>query len=360
MMHISATPVRSGESIESVKSIGRGFTLIELLVVVAILSAASLLAFGIVTEDRAQIRYDDTRLRLQSLRRAILGQLGPVNPDVVGGFVADNGDLPSDLATLLRSGSLLAQGVQSPLFDPVPDAATCANNGGETPLSDSGAVLVKGHRGDYLGGLSFNGRFRDGWGNESSDSATDALNFGWSLEGASPSLTVASLGNDNAAGGSDFAADRALRITASDWQVPLQGWSVRLVARTDIPATQPLSVSLLVFRNTAAGGQWRRYSTPLSSVCLDGNGDGLVGGSACPQSSVTLSFTANCKAGDTSSGDTFVPQGRHLLLVTGHTGALWSSGDSPYWDTPINARQSVARIDAVAGMALPEARLELR
>ena len=343
------------------RAVGHGFTLIELLVVVAILSAASLLAFGIVTEDRAQIRYDDTRLRLQSLRRAILGQLGPVNPEVVGGFVADNGDLPSDLATLVHAGSLLAQGVHSPLFDPVPDTATCASNGGEIVLSDSSAVLVKGHRGDYLGGLTFNGRFRDGWGNENGDPATDALNFGWSIEGTSPSLTVTSLGNDNAAGGSDdFAADRSLSITANDWQVPLQGWSVRLVARTDIPASQPLSVSLLVFRNTAAGGQWRRYSTPISSVCLDGNGDGLVGGSACPQSSLTLSFTAHCKAGDTSSGATVVPQGRHLLLVTGHTGALWSTGDSPYWDAPINTRQSLARIDAVTGMALPEVRLELR
>lgn len=340
----------------------RGFTLIELLVVVAILSAASLLAFGIVTEDRAQIRYDDTRVRLQSLRRAILGQLGPVNPDVVGGFVADNGDLPSDLATVLQRGSLLVQGVQSPLFDPIPDTATCANNGGETPLSDSSAVLVKGHRGDYLGGLAFNGHFRDGWGNEDGNATADALNFGWSVvfDGATRSLSVTSLGADNAVGGSDFAADRSLLIPSADWLVPLQGWSVRLVARTDIPATQPLSVSLLVFRNTASGGQWLRYSTAISSVCLDGDGDGVVGGSPCPQGSVTLSFGANCKAGDASSGPTLIPQGRHLLVVTGHPGALWGAGDSPYWDTPSNSKQTVARVDAVAGMVLPEARLELR
>ena len=38
----------------------------------------------------------------------------------------------------------------------------------------------------------------------------------------------------------------------------------------------------------------------------------------------------------------------------------WSTGDSPYWDAPINTRQSLARIDAVAGMARPEVRLELR
>lgn len=338
----------------------RGFTLIELLVVVAILSAASLLAFGIATEDRAQIRHDDTRLRLQSLRRAVLGQLGPASPQSIGGFVADNGDLPSDLTTLLQSGSLLAQGVHSPLFDPVPDTASCASNGGETTLGDSGAVLVKGHRGDYLGGLAFNGNFRDGWGNEDNNSAVDALNFGWSvvLNSVARSLTISSLGTDNAVGGSDFAADRSLSILAADWLLPLQGWTVRVAnySGADI-ASQKMSVSLLVFRNTASGGQWLRYSTPVADVCLDGTGDGLVGAAVCPQS-VTFSFAANCKAGDTASGASLIPQGRHLLLVTGDSDStLWNATDSPEWST---GKRSFARIDAVAGIALPEARLELR
>lgn len=335
-----------------------GFTLIELLVVVAILSAASLLAFGIVTEDHAQIRYDDTRLRLQSLRQAMLGQVGPAGPDSIGGFVADNGDLPSDLATLLQPGNLLAQGVLSPLFDPQPDTASCASNGGETTLADSGALLVKGHRGDYLGGLAFNGHFRDGWGNVDSNGATDALNFGWSLGGTNPALTVSSLGTDNVAGGVDFAADRSLSIAAADWQLPLQGWTVRVLnySGADLPS-QKMAVSLLVFRNTASGGQWLRYSTAVADVCLDGTGDGLVSGSSCP-ASVTFNFAANCKAGDGSSGPSQIPQGRHLLLVTGDTdNTLWNATDSAEWTS---GKRSFTRIDAVAGIALPEARLELR
>ncbi|MDP3650409.1 MAG: prepilin-type N-terminal cleavage/methylation domain-containing protein [Rhodoferax sp.] len=337
-----------------------GFTLIELLVVVAVMSAVSLMAFGLSTEDRAQIRHDDTRLRLQSLRRAITGQLGPATPDTIGGFIADNGDLPSDLATLLQPGSLLAQGVQQPLFDPVPDTATCASNGGETPLSDNAALLVKGHRGDYLGSLTFNSHFRDGWGNEDGNSAADALNFGWAvvLKSADPNLTITSLGADNALGGEDFAADRSLNINAADWLVPLQGWNVRVTnySGADIIGKK-MAVSLLVFRNTASGGQWLRYSTPVADVCLDGTGDGLVSAALCPQS-VTFAFSANCKAGDTASGASLVPQGRHLLLVTSDTdNTLWNSTDSPEWDT---GKRSFARIDAVAGIALPEARLELR
>jgi len=353
-----------------------GFTLIELLVVVAILSAASLLAFGIVTEDKAQIRYDETRLRLQNLRRAVLGQLGPASPDTVGGFVADNGDLPSDLATLLQRGSLLTQGVQSPLFDPQPDITSCANNGSDgITLTDSTALLVKGHRGDYLGGLSFNGHFRDGWGNVDGNAATDAQNFGWSvtLDSALRKLNVTSLGTDNTlgpVGASDFTADRSLEINSSDWLVPLQGWTVRVVNYTgkDIPSVdfpnQKLSVSLLVFRNTATGGQWLRYSTPVSNVCLDGTGDGLVGTTACAQSA-TFSFAANCKAGDAASGPSLIPQGRHLLVVTGDgDDTLWNSNDSSDWThetiVPAAKKFSFTRVDAIAGIALPEARLELR
>lgn len=350
--------------------LARGFTLIELLVVVAILSAASLLAFGMLTEDKAQIRYDETRLRLQNIRRAVLGQLGPTRPDTLGGFVADNGDLPGDLATLLQHGSLLPQAVRSPIFDPQPAAISCANNGGEVMLSDSNALLVKGHRGDYLGGLSFNGNFRDGWGNVDGNAPLDALNFGWvvALGGGSmlgSKLTITSLGADNApgpVGASDFSADRSLEINPSDWQVPLQGWTVRVVNYTgaDI-ASQKISVSLLVFRNTANGagsnGQWLRYSTPVAEVCLDGTGDDLVGGTACA-SSASFSFAEKCQAGNSASGSSLIPQGRHLLLVTGNAdGTLWSANDSAEW-TP--GKKSLARIDAVAGIALPEAQLELR
>ena len=70
-----------------------GFTLIELLVVIAILSTVTLLAFDVSTDDRAQLRYNDTRVRLGQLERAILGRLGPVDAASVGGFVADNGEL---------------------------------------------------------------------------------------------------------------------------------------------------------------------------------------------------------------------------------------------------------------------------
>lgn len=349
-----------------------GFTLIELLVVVAVLSAASLMAFGAFSEDRIQIRHDDTRTRLSVLRRSVLGHFAPSTVAVTGGFVADNGDLPSDLATLLQQGSLLAQSVQTPVFDTQPNLPDCANNGGEFtnpfgPTADANALLIKGHRGDYLGGLVFNSHFRDGWGNVDPTPSVDAVNSGWNLSNSAGTLSIASRGMDNAAGGTDFAADIGLTINPADWLVPLQGWTVTITNMAgDINTPKYFSASLLVFHNTTSGGEWRRYSTPIVSTgCLDGNGNGTVDDDAnagtpevaCP-AKISFSFAANCKAGDASSGLAKIPQGRHLLLITSHTGpALWDGSDSPFWAP---GKQALMRIDALAGMPLPEAQLVLR
>lgn len=339
--------------------LAHGFTLIELLVVVAVLSAVSLLAFNLSAEDRAQLRYDDTRLRLAQLRTAMLGS--STASGGAGGFVADNGDLPADLATLLSRGSLAARGVVQPAFDPVP-GNNCASNGGEvvsTPFVSSADLrLIKGHRGDYLGGLAINGRFRDGWGNVAS--IDDAANFGWVVGNTSGTLGVVSLGADNTPGGSDFfAADLPLTVAPGDYEVPLQGWSVTVANLSGADINRSLSLSLLVFKNDSTGGKWLRHSTPVASVCLDASGgDGLCSGS--PASSThTLSFDAYCKGSDGTTGPSTIPQGRHLILVTYHAGStLWQGTDSPYWDN--GSKIAAARIDAMAGQPLPPMRLELR
>lgn len=349
-----------------------GFTLIELLVVVAVLSAASLMAFGVFAEDRIQIRYDETRTRLNLLRRSILGSFSLSTAANAGGFVADNGDLPGDLATLMQSGSLLVQSVQTPVFDAQPNALTCANNGSEYanpfgPTADVNALLVKGHRGDYLGGMAFNSHFRDGWGNIDPTPSVDAVNSGWNLSNSAGTLSITSLGTDNATGGTDFAADIGLTINPADWLIQLQGWTVTVTNMAgDINTPKYFSASLLVFHNTTIGGEWRRYSTPIvSTSCLDGNGNGTVDDDAnagtpeiaCP-AKISFSFAANCKAGDGTSGNSSIPQGRHLLVITSHTGtALWDGSDSPFWKP---GSQAIMRIDAVAGMPLPEAQVALR
>lgn len=342
----------------------RGFTLIELLVVVAVLSSVALLAFGVATEDRAQLRYNDTRVRLGQLERAILGRLGPVDAASVGGFVADNGELPTSIAQLLAADSGWGtQAALKPIFDPQPDTVSCENNGGnETTLADSSALLVKGHRINYLGGAAFNGRFRDGWGNESSDANADAANFGWEVKSDSSarSLTITGLGADNVANSpntSDFTADVARTISSGEWLVPIGGWTVSVANHSgaDI-AAHTFSASLLVFHNDTTGGHWRRYSTPSNDVCL-----GVYGSSttACTKS-LTLSFSAGCYPTDSASGHDKIPQGRHLLLLVKDSDGVWNSGDAVYFASSPTTRPIAAQITAIAGMALPEARLEIR
>lgn len=337
-----------------------GFTLIELLVVVAILSAASLLAFGVVAQDQTQIRFEDTRTRLQLLYRAVLGRQGPASADAAAGFVADNGALPTDLSTLTQPGSLDLRGPQSPVFDPRPDDSSCANNGsGELTLSTASAQLVKGHAGDYLGGMALNGRFRDGWGNVAA--TNDALNSGWQtvFDGANKTLSVTSLGLDNAPGGSDYAADSGWTLAASDWLLPLAGWTVQVRnwRASDIPANR-LSVSLLVYANQAGGGVWRRYATTaLPCIGANGSSSGTCAGT------VGASFIDGCQPGVSANGIGRIPQGRHLLVLTdnGPDQTPWTADDVVTGGATLNGSTPiVAQIDAVAGRNLPAVVLEVR
>lgn len=131
------------------------FTLLELLVVVFILATVAASAISLVGQTDEQLRYETTRSRLESIRRAVLGRNDLSDPTRVAGFVADMGRLPASLDELFHA---------PPPSSPAP--------------SDLG--LDAGWRGPYLHALpNLSGelRFRDGWGNTSD--ADDALNHGW-------------------------------------------------------------------------------------------------------------------------------------------------------------------------------------
>lgn len=338
-----------------------GFTLIELLVVVALLSAASLLAFSSFGEDRAQRRHDDTRLRMQQLRSAILGQSGPSTASLASGYVADNGALPATLAALAGSATGQQRGALAPVFVPAPDS-NCTGSG--VTIDAASAQLVKGLRGDYLGGLAVNGRFRDGWGNVGTSDDED--NFGWIVAGSETSLSLSSLGADNVAGGEDYAADQTLDIAADDWLLPLAGWTVTVTnarlgsdSANDVPGGR-LSLSLLVFVNDAEGGKWRRYAS-TSLPCLDGNGDGDVAGLACARSA-SVAFTDACQPGG-NDGRGRIPHGRHLLVLTdnGSDGTPWTSDDVVVAGPTLSGSTPIlTQIDALAGRNLPAVTLEFR
>lgn len=188
-------------------SCSRGFTLVELLLVVTILSAVAWMSTSVLMDNTDQLRFDDTRNRLQAIRRAILGDSSRTlnGSPVISGYVADMGGPPVSLAALLNKDYCSGA-------DAI-DAGTCASSGGTwiSPPArtyDATHDLWYGWTGPYLTAAELLGypKFQDGWGNDDG-----LVNFGWryTLDDPNPGdLTLKSLGRDGASGGAgDYDSD---------------------------------------------------------------------------------------------------------------------------------------------------------
>lgn len=315
-----------------------GFTLVELLVVVAILSAVALASFGLMTENRAQVRIDDTRNRLAILRRAIIGPESPVYGGEMrlAGYVADNGRLPGTLAELLfpPTDHMPQGGVEARFLGAGADCTVSLASGAS--VGHVAARVLKGHRGNYLAGVAHNNEFRDGWGNVEAAGGGSAENFGWGWDTVDNALTITSYGADNAPDTAltppgtpteEAEADQTMSIAGADWRVPLDGWRVTLknagaagsgnLGSSDFSGTpgggdlDKLGLVLLVFENET-GGRWRQYRSDQNN-CPD---------ELEPEGSCVLGFTS---AALTSCGDA-VPLGRHVLALTRDNGAELADG----------------------------------
>lgn len=191
----------------------RGFTLLELLLVVTILSAVAWVSLSSVSTTMDQVRFDDTRNRLQAIRRAIIGDISrTVNggPELRG-YVADMGKLPEDLNALMAREYCRTDPKKT-------TAADCGAGWVSQPIfrNYSSTGLWAGWNGPYLPPAEFSRypRFQDGWGKDDG-----TVNFGWnySYQPGDPAtewnagyLLVQSYGRDGAPGPLDdnsFDAD---------------------------------------------------------------------------------------------------------------------------------------------------------
>ncbi|WP_306549288.1 prepilin-type N-terminal cleavage/methylation domain-containing protein [Desulfobulbus sp.] len=182
-----------------------GFTLLELLLVVTVLSAVAWMSLGVVGNNADQVRFEDTRNRLQAIRRAIIGDTSRTingQPEVRG-YVADMGGLPENLQALVsREYCKNHPGITT-------NAANECTDAGGTWVSqavyaqDSTTGIWAGWNGPYLPpGFGSVGRFLDGWGRD--DDSNN--NFGWVYTVDSPNagdLTIRSRGRDGVAGGDE-------------------------------------------------------------------------------------------------------------------------------------------------------------
>lgn len=175
-----------------------GLTLLELLLVVTILSAVAWMSLGVVNNNADQVRFEDTKNRLQAIRRAIIGDTSRTlnGQPVISGYVADMGQAPAHLQALMQREYCAGNAAEDVDSD-------CGVNWKTQPPYeyDANYNLWHGWNGPYLPATETvdYSRFQDGWGNRNHTTN----NFGWnySVDAATGDLTIQSFGVDGESGG---------------------------------------------------------------------------------------------------------------------------------------------------------------
>lgn len=279
----------------------QGFTMLELVLVIALLGAMTLAATALFDTTLDQTRYDDTKVRLETLRRAMVGDPTRTinNAPEISGFVADMGRLPVSLQELLEAPANPAMLWGKDMLDGV--------------VSGVSGELWGGWRGPYLHTLPESGgavAFRDGWG-----TAGDAPNYGWlygthaaaadtacgAVSATQPTaneIVLQSCGLGGAVSGVGYAADypaSGVLVTEDDWSDDLHGQTI-VVQFNKVP-NQTVSLKLRVYYTkdgAVVATPWDSLPFAMSGV----NASGVLS---------TASFTFNAASP--------LAMGRHAAVV---------------------------------------------
>lgn len=122
----------------------RAFTLLEMILVVTILAIVTSSMISIIDDTDDQLRYDQTRTRLEQIKKALIGETQLVNGQViVSGYIADTGERPTSLTDLVTKPTAIP-----------------------TWAFDSTTGIGSGWRGPYINFSTDEARVNDAWGNE--------------------------------------------------------------------------------------------------------------------------------------------------------------------------------------------------
>ncbi|WP_036297355.1 prepilin-type N-terminal cleavage/methylation domain-containing protein [Methylobacter marinus] len=157
----------------------RGFTLLEMTVVLLLMTLLASVAIRETNGLSFQVRYEQTRERLERIREAILGNPRQIinGQQAVSGFVADMGRLPKNLHELLEQHFCSDRTYSTQTTCEAADKLWKTQPSWQ-PHAASG--LWSGWRGPYLnisGSALAEDAFVDGWGNEAA--AKTDQNYGW-------------------------------------------------------------------------------------------------------------------------------------------------------------------------------------
>ena len=325
-----------------------GFTLLELLVVLVILSGAAFMTLNILTDGSGQVRFDDTKNRLKMIRRAVAGDvmLSVNGEPMLSGFVADVGRLPNCMQELLVRTDIDCDS-DGTLEADIPDWQV---DDVVTGVSQTG--LSSGWRGPYL--KTFDGVFRDGWGNEDSG----ANNYGWNFthvveDSKNVALTLQSLGLGGAGGTSapavDFEEDYPAignLIERNDIFVDVSTVGVSVILRNTTTSDISLLADTLCLRVFSPDGTVTGTISDIDDqVVTQGNVAILVtaGGS------VPVTFSRPATSDYTSASDRFIPIGNRMMrLMTYNSGTgictTTEYSSSPYFPVKLMPSQDLPTI----------------
>lgn len=291
----------------------QGFTLIEMTVVLLLITLLASVAIRETSGLSFQVRYEQTRERLERIREAILGNPRQIinGQQAVSGFVADMGRLPTCLRELVENYNCLTD---------LPNA-TWTNAGAPSNLN-------AGWHGPYLnvsGNPTSPDAFTDGWGRPAQGYCSDIThtneeacvtsanwtppakdnNYGWYYDTATYAngLRIQSYGKDHVYAGSDYNADYPApasqpEVKSDDWQISLaNGISVQFqaplfsgvcrednVSQTDCYSNSGHWENCLFFtaaKCAATGGSWGTDCRWTQSACTAKGG--TWNGSGNPQ-----------------------------------------------------------------------------
>lgn len=206
----------------------RGLTLVELTVTLLILTVLATIAIRSTNDLGFQVRYEQTKERLEMIRHAILGNPRLIinGQQAISGFVADMGRLPENLRELLQRYNCAEPIGAGPVNCTTPGSPEWVSS--SNSLIHPGTSLRYGWNGPYLN-ISSNpdeyDAFSDGWGRTS-----DNGNYGWYFNDNEFQLEIQSAGKNHAFDSDDTEYDADYPNPASqpviggnDWLVNISG-----------------------------------------------------------------------------------------------------------------------------------------
>lgn len=208
-----------------------GFTLLEVLVVLVIMGFFIAMMVQVFTKGDDQRRFDETRIRMEEIKKAILGSKGAYanGQRQFAGYVADMGGLPALLDVMVTPADPRDDVPRGLWTDDLDDDGTADLPAWVyNPLPNPpDSMIWMGWRGPYIekptlrsGEVSGQEKLRDSWGNHFEFYDAPTAEF--------PSISVGdfltvSRGADGISGGSEYNEDISLLIKHTEHEAPLAG-----------------------------------------------------------------------------------------------------------------------------------------